>query len=72
MAIYRSCACLELNKLKSRIKVDERSVDILVAGVMLMGRWPMTAVSDSRELKHQHCWYRAALSKLMKREGRAG
>ena len=29
MAIYRRCACLGLNKLKSPLKVDERSVDIL-------------------------------------------
>ena len=38
IAIYRRCACLELNKLKSPLKVDERSVDILTSS--LQRRFP--------------------------------
>ena len=59
MAIYRRCACLELNKLKSPLKVDERSVDILTWSLLVWYWSPVTAVSDSRDSKHQHCWCRS-------------
>ena len=56
MAIYRSCACLELNQRKSPLKVEKRSVDILTSSLLVWYWWPVTAVSDS---KHQHCWCRS-------------
>ena len=39
MSIYRSCVCLELNKLKSPLKVDpalRRHHRVVIAGVILM------------------------------------
>ena len=72
MAIYRSCVCLELNKLKSPLKCRW---DILVWGLLVWstnsvwywvaghraGDW-LTAVwaclSNSRDSKPQHCWGR--------------
>ena len=47
MAIYRSCTCLELNKLKSPLKVEECCVDILTWLLLVWYWWPLTAVADS-------------------------
>ena len=51
MVIYRSCVCLELNELKSPLKVDKlcRHPRVIIAGVILMAGESGTAVSDSRD-----------------------